>query len=116
TLASLRPELSALSPVLEKALCRDPEGRFASAAAMAEALYAVADEAGGVATPREVGELVRSLRAEALALRRERIRDARDEDESSVEVARRDLTLSGRTISGVTSATVASPLRARALE
>ncbi|MBC7174457.1 MAG: serine/threonine protein kinase, partial [Polyangiaceae bacterium] len=56
--ASLHPDLEPLSAFLGKALSRAPEDRFESASAMAEALWAIAPKLGGVATPREVGELV----------------------------------------------------------
>jgi eukaryotic-like serine/threonine-protein kinase len=60
----------AVDEVVLRALERSPERRFASARALAEALLAVADGNGLVATKAEVGSRVRAVAGKALQERR----------------------------------------------
>ncbi len=53
------PELSALDDVLKKALAREPSERFQTAGEFVEAIEAAAPGVGGIASPRQVGKVVR---------------------------------------------------------
>jgi serine/threonine protein kinase len=74
--SSISADLAPFDPILERALSRRRASRFASADEFAEALEAVALAHGGIATPRQVGELVRKLTLEKLTAEREKIRKA----------------------------------------
>jgi serine/threonine-protein kinase len=65
----------ALDAVLLKALARDPDARFASAADLAEAIEAVARREELLGSHAQVGEHVRALAHDALERRRDLVRD-----------------------------------------
>ncbi len=71
-----RPELAPFDALCARALERDPARRFQTADAFATALEAVVDETGGIATARQVGEVVRRLAAEKLAKEKLRVQEA----------------------------------------
>lgn len=82
-LSTVAPELSVLDDVLSIGLSRDPNRRFSSARAFANALESEARQHGLVASHAEVGELVRGLVKDTLDERRAMIRDrARELDET----------------------------------
>jgi serine/threonine-protein kinase len=74
--SSVRDDLAVFDALCAKAMAREPDDRFQSADEFAAALEDVAAVAGGVATPRQVGEVVRRLAAEKLARERARIQEA----------------------------------------
>ncbi len=104
SVAAVHRELAPLAPVVERALARVPDERFAAASAMAEALWAVAPGVGGVATPREVGEFVRARRGDAIERVSARIRDAAVAPRD-IDGVRRDVT----TAAGRTPASIDAP-------
>ncbi len=71
-----RPELAPFDAICARALERDPAQRFQSADEFAEALEAVARSVDGIASARQVGEVVRRLAAEKLSRDRARIQEA----------------------------------------
>ncbi|MFW6087329.1 MAG: serine/threonine-protein kinase, partial [Myxococcota bacterium] len=74
--SSLWPELEPFDAVVLKALERDPEKRFQTADDFAEALDEAARQAGGLATGRAVGDVVRTYTGEKLQQERDRIKGA----------------------------------------
>jgi serine/threonine-protein kinase len=74
--SSVRDELAPFDALCAKAMAREPEDRFQSADEFAAALEDVAAVAGGVATPRQVGEVVRRLAADKLTKEKARIQEA----------------------------------------
>lgn len=70
------PDLAPFDAVLEKALARIPEQRFQSANEFIDALEAVAQANGGIATQRQVSQLVLELLADKVEAERARIKDA----------------------------------------
>jgi len=73
--SSLVPAARALDAVLEAALAKDRAQRFSTAAAMAAALESQARLAGLLASPTDVGAIVRKHFDADLAQRREKIRE-----------------------------------------
>jgi len=71
-----RPELAPFDAICARALDRDPARRFQSADEFSEALELVAPTVGGIATARQVGEVVRKLAAEKLGKEKVRIQEA----------------------------------------
>jgi len=71
-----RPELAPFDAICARALERDPARRFQSADEFSEALELVAPTVGGIATARQVGEVVRKLAAEKLGKEKVRIQEA----------------------------------------
>jgi serine/threonine protein kinase len=71
-----RPELAPFDVLCARALERDPDLRFQTADEFAAALEAVVDETGGVATARQVGEVVRRLAADKLSREKARVQEA----------------------------------------
>lgn len=71
-----RAELAPFDAICARALERDPAQRFQSADEFAEALEAVARSVDGIASARQVGEVVRKLAAEKLTRDRARIQEA----------------------------------------
>lgn len=64
-----------LDPIILKALSRSPEGRYASADELARDLLKVAAAENLVASPRDVGQWVRTELGDSLAERRRRIQE-----------------------------------------
>jgi serine/threonine-protein kinase len=71
-----RPELAPFDSLCARALERDPALRFQTADEFAAALEAVVDETGGVASARQVGEVVRRLAADKLSREKARVQEA----------------------------------------
>lgn len=69
------PSLAPLDGVVARALSRDPNERFPSATAMADALAAAARGSVGIAEVREVASVVRASRGAMLAERGARLRE-----------------------------------------
>ncbi|NOY92422.1 MAG: protein kinase [Deltaproteobacteria bacterium] len=76
--SELYPELAPFDEVLGKALCRDPKERHQTADEMLEALEAVAQKMGGVASTRSVAKEVKRWDGEKLAAEAARLREAMD--------------------------------------
>ena len=74
--SELLPELAGFDAVLGKALAREPDERFQSADEFMEALEEAAQEAGGTATTRKVGSVVKHLVGEKVAQDHERVRNS----------------------------------------
>jgi hypothetical protein len=74
--SSVHPDLAPFDPVLAKALARPIEERFQTAGEMLDAVERAAEKHEGIATAREVGELVRKEAAEKLAAEQAAIRAA----------------------------------------
>lgn len=74
--SSLWPELEPFDEIVLRALDRDPEKRFQTAEELAEAIEDAARVAGGLATSRAVGDVVRTYTSEKLQQERERIKGA----------------------------------------
>jgi serine/threonine-protein kinase len=104
--SSYDPALAPLDALLEQALSRTPEARFASAEAFARAIEAVAPLVGGVATGRAVARSLRQCSGSKLAHER-----------ALLESARRSLQpLSERAFSGVAATSGAPALPAAAVQ
>lgn len=73
--SSFRPDLAAFDPVVARAVARDPDARFQTAHAFAEALEEVARSIGGAATARQVAEMVNTLERTRLIERTTAIRE-----------------------------------------
>jgi serine/threonine-protein kinase len=71
-----RPELEPFDAVCMRALERNADLRFQSADEFAQALEAVAPALGGIATARQVGEMVRKLAGEKISRDKARIHEA----------------------------------------
>jgi len=69
------PELAAFDDVLETALAKDPNDRFATTQALASALESVAQARGLVAGHAEVAAIVKKLAGQELESRRAHVRD-----------------------------------------
>ena len=95
SITEIRPDLAPLALVLERALSRDPNARYQRASELAEAIETAAASLGGVAQPREVGELVRRTRGDVLAERSARFRAAAEQLGSAGDIT---VTSRGRTI------------------
>lgn len=70
------PELAPFDAVCARALERNAELRFQSADEFAQALETLAPAVGGIATARQVGEMVRKLAAEKISRDKARIHEA----------------------------------------
>ncbi|HQP37232.1 MAG TPA: serine/threonine-protein kinase, partial [Polyangiaceae bacterium] len=76
-LCGMTPEaIAALQPVVDQALCRDPEHRFSSALAMATALEHASQVCGLPSDHRRVGDFVQQCVGAELEQRRTRLREA----------------------------------------
>lgn len=64
--SAIDPALAPLDPVLARALDRNPDGRYQTADELIDALERVAPQVGGLASLREVSQVVRELTAEKL--------------------------------------------------
>lgn len=65
----------AMTQVIMKALERDPEGRFATCADLADALEAVAIESGNLASPREMQAYMQEVLGEEIQKQRDAVRN-----------------------------------------
>src|SRR5688572_22549169 len=79
-----RPDLPpAMVAVLTRALAREPEGRFANAREMGDAVRAAAAQLGGAASPQELALIVKRDFADELAAKEEILAQARKNAEMS---------------------------------
>ena len=79
-----RPDLPpAMVAVLTRALAREPEGRFATAREMGEAVRAAAGQLGGAASPKELALIVKRDFADELTAKEEILAQARKTAELS---------------------------------
>ena len=77
-LSEIAPELGPLDEVLKKALCREPAERYQTASEFLEAIEAAAPSIGGVASPRQVGKVVREWMGTKIEAESGRIRTSID--------------------------------------
>ncbi|MEM9195344.1 MAG: serine/threonine-protein kinase [Myxococcota bacterium] len=73
------PELAPYEAVLGRALARPPQERFQTAEEFMDALEAAAQQGGGVAAPRLVGEAIRQYCGEKIHSEKDRVRGAIDQ-------------------------------------
>ena len=76
--STIEPALAPFDPVVAKALTREPEGRYQTAEEFAEALEKAAGEAGGVAAPRTVAEMVTEYAGTKIEGEAKRVRESID--------------------------------------
>jgi serine/threonine-protein kinase len=75
SLAQVRPDAApAFVQVCDRALAREPADRFATCAALSEAIEGAAEHAGGLATAREVAAFVETLFGADIAAQRDAVR------------------------------------------
>jgi serine/threonine-protein kinase len=77
--SEVRPDLSPFDPVLHTVLARERDERYQTAEQFADALEEAAKQSEGVASGRQVAEVVRAYASEKLQEERQRVRDAIDQ-------------------------------------